>query len=44
MMVNRFLDQIYEGYSVTGKKYCFILGAGASRSSGIRTGEQLMKV
>ena len=43
MMVNRFLDQIYEGYSVTGKKYCFILGAGASRSSGIRTGEQLMK-
>lgn len=43
MMVNRFLDQIYEGYSVAGKKYCFILGAGASRSSGIRTGEQLMK-
>ncbi|MFQ8704647.1 MAG: hypothetical protein ACLR9T_01180 [Thomasclavelia sp.] len=43
MMVKRFLDQIYEGYVISGKKYCFILGAGASKNSGIRTGEQLMK-
>lgn len=42
MMIKRFLDQIYEGYTISERKYCFILGAGASRSSGIRTGEQLM--
>ena len=40
--VQRFLDQIYEGYYV-GKRYCFIIGSGASRSSGIRTGLELMK-
>lgn len=42
MLEARFLDQIYEGYQA-GKRYCFILGSGASRTSGIRTGEQMMK-
>lgn len=43
MMVSRFIDHIYEGYTQADHRYCFILGAGASRSSGIRTGEQLMQ-
>ena len=42
MEQNRFLDQIAEGNEV-GIKYCFILGAGASKESGIRTGEELMR-
>jgi hypothetical protein len=40
--MQRFLDQIYEGYLV-GKRYCFIIGSGASRASGIRTGLELMR-
>lgn len=39
----RFLDQVYEEYSVGGQQYCFILGAGASKTSGIRTGEEMMR-
>ncbi len=42
MSLQRFLDQVYEGYLV-GKRYCFILGSGASRSSGIRTGMEMMR-
>lgn len=42
MTEQRFLDHIYEGYRA-GQRYCFILGAGASRTSGIRTGEELMR-
>ena len=42
MSMQRFLDQVYEGYLV-GKRYCFILGSGASRSSGIRTGMEMMR-
>ena len=38
----RFLDHIYEGYQA-GQRYCFVLGAGASKSSGIRTGEEMMR-
>ena len=38
----RFIDHVYDGYHA-GERYCFILGAGASRSSGIRTGEELMR-
>lgn len=36
-----FLDTIYEEYR-SGQRYCFVLGAGASRASGIRTGRELM--
>ena len=42
MSMQRFLDQVFEGYEV-GKRYCFILGSGASCSSGIRTGMELMQ-
>lgn len=42
MQEQRFIDHVYDGYHA-GERYCFILGAGASRSSGIRTGEQLMQ-
>lgn len=42
MREQRFLDHIYEGYGA-GQRYCFVLGAGASRASGIRTGEELMR-
>ena len=42
MREERFIDHVYDGYHA-GERYCFILGAGASRSSGIRTGEQLMR-
>lgn len=38
----RFLDHIYEGYHA-GQRYCFVLGAGASKASGIRTGEEMMR-
>ena len=38
----RFLDHIYEEYQA-GQRFCFVLGAGASRASGIRTGEELMR-
>ncbi len=41
MSEQRFLDHIYDGYQA-GLRFCFVLGAGASRTSGIRTGEQLM--
>ena len=37
----RFIDHVYDGYHA-GERYCFMLGAGSSRSSGIRTGEELM--
>ena len=42
MQEQRFIDHVYDGYHA-GERYCFILGAGASRSSGIRTGEELMR-
>ena len=42
MQEQRFIDHVYDNYHA-GERYCFILGAGASRSSGIRTGEQLMR-
>lgn len=38
----RFLDHIYEEYQA-GQRFCFVLGAGASKASGIRTGEELMR-
>lgn len=34
MQEQRFMDHVYDGYHV-GERYCFILGAGASRSFGI---------
>lgn len=42
MQEQRFIDHVYNGYHA-GERYCFILGAGASLSSGIQTGEQLMR-
>ena len=42
MMESRFLDHIYENYQA-GQRYCFVLGAGASKTSKIRTGEELMR-
>lgn len=42
MQEQRFLDHIYEGY-YAGQRYCFVLGAGASKASGIRTGEEMMR-
>ncbi len=41
MREQRFLDHIYENYQA-GQRYCFVLGAGASKTSKIRTGEELM--
>lgn len=38
----RFLEHIYEGYKA-GQRYCFILGAGAAKVSGIRTGMEMMR-
>lgn len=42
MLESRFLDHIYENYQA-GQRYCFVLGAGASKMSKIRTGEELMR-
>lgn len=42
MLEQRFLDHIYDGYKA-GQRYCFVLGAGASKSSDIRTGEEMMR-
>ena len=36
MLVNVFEDGIQQG-----RKFCFIIGAGASKSSGIPTGQEL---
>jgi len=38
----RFLDHIVDGYQA-GQRYCFVLGAGAAKASGIRTGEEMMR-
>ncbi len=38
----RFLDHIADGYQA-GQRYCFVLGAGAAKASGIRTGEEMMR-
>ncbi len=43
MSPQRFLDHIAEGYFEAQERFCFILGAGASRNSGIRTATELMK-
>lgn len=40
--LNLFLKTMHESYK-NGKRYCFILGAGASRSSGILTGEEMTR-
>ena len=42
MLEQRFLDHIYDGYQA-GQRYCFVLGAGAAKASGIRTGEEMMR-
>ncbi|MCH5278792.1 MAG: tetratricopeptide repeat protein, partial [Christensenellaceae bacterium] len=42
MSEQRFLDHIYDGYQA-GQRYCFVLGAGAAKASGIRTGEEMMR-
>jgi len=42
MREQRFLEHIYEGYQA-GQRYCFVLGAGAAKASGIRTGEEMMR-
>ena len=42
MSEQRFLEHIYEGYQA-GQRYCFVLGAGAAKASGIRTGEEMMR-
>ena len=42
MSEQRFLDHIYDGYQA-GHQYCFVLGAGAAKASGIRTGEEMMR-
>ena len=41
MEEQRFLDHIVDGYQA-GQRYCFVLGAGAAKASGIRTGEEMM--
>jgi len=38
----RFLDHIADGYQA-GQRYCFVLGAGVAKASGIRTGEEMMR-
>ena len=40
--LNLFLKTMRES-SQNEKRYCFILGAGASRESGIRTGEEMAR-
>lgn len=42
MLEKRFLENIDESYRA-GQRYCFVLGAGASKASGIRTGEEMMR-
>lgn len=42
MIEQRFLDHIADGYQA-GQRYCFVLGAGAAKASGIRTGEEMMR-
>ena len=42
MIEQRFLDHIVDGYQA-GQRYCFVLGAGAAKASGIRTGEEMMR-
>ena len=42
MKEQRFLDHIADGYQA-GQRYCFVLGAGAAKASGIRTGEEMMR-
>ncbi len=42
MTEQRFLDHIADGYQA-GQRYCFVLGAGAAKASGIRTGEEMMR-
>lgn len=42
MREQRFLDHIHDNLQA-GQRYCFVLGAGASKASGIRTGEELMR-
>lgn len=42
MTEQRFLDHIVDGYRA-GQRYCFVLGAGAAKASGIRTGEEMMR-
>ncbi len=42
MSFGRFLDHIQKGYKA-GLRYCFVLGSGASRKSGIRTGIELIQ-
>ena len=41
MSTRRFVEHIKMGYEAN-QRYCFILGAGASRKSGIPTGKELM--
>lgn len=42
MNEQRFLDHVADGYHA-GQRYCFVLGAGAAKASGIRTGEEMMR-
>ena len=42
MSSRRFLDHVKDGYDV-GKRYCFVLGAGASVTSGIPLGTTLIR-
>ncbi len=42
LSLNLFLNTMKESCK-NGKRYCFILGAGASKSSGIPTGEEMAK-
>jgi tetratricopeptide (TPR) repeat protein len=38
------LIDLVKNFSSAGKRYCFILGAGASRASGIKTGAEMAKI
>jgi tetratricopeptide (TPR) repeat protein len=38
------LIDLVKNCSAAGKRYCFILGAGASRASGIKTGAEMAKI
>ena len=42
LSLNVFLNALEEGYR-NERRYCFILGAGASKTSGIPTGEELAR-
>ena len=45
LSLNGFIQEMKEvAYGTHPRKFCFVLGAGASRSSGIKSGQELVKI